>query len=261
MARNTVSSDDLFTVCAHQYGYAESVARVLSNLLFWSQFAQNYFRGHIGIYKTDGELARELHKHPKTVGRLLREVSAPAEKDKPRAVFHTRYGPKPGAPGGRVRWLFRTELGDQIIEAAKARAEARLSQKSRRQNAATGRREMQGSATPKRFDRSPQYAATHIRQNHFSNSRTDTLSSAEAERETPNSYEEKESREGIERLVRCWKTVCEECNRPELAWRTSEVRRWSAGLGKFIHERGVADMSDENSYGSAPGPCQRLRLY
>ena len=60
MARNTVSSDDLFTVCAHQYGYAKSVARVLSNLLFWSQFAQNYFRGHIGIYKTDGELAENF---------------------------------------------------------------------------------------------------------------------------------------------------------------------------------------------------------
>jgi hypothetical protein len=161
MTRSIASTDDLFAVCADRYGYPEPAARVLSDVLYWSQFPQHHLRGQLGIFKTDGELARELHKHPKTVGRLLRKVCAPAESGKPDAVFLTRYAPKPWHPSGRVRWLFRTELGDEIIAYALERAEVRLSRKrSRKQNAATGRRDMHRSAASKRSDRSPQYAAT-----------------------------------------------------------------------------------------------------
>jgi len=256
MARNIVSTDDLFAVCTESYGYKEPIARVLSNVLFWSQLAQHYFHGHLGIYKTDAELARDLHKHPKTVGRLLRHVSAPAEKEKPRTVFHTRYGPKPGAPGGRVRWLFRTELGNEIIDAAKAHAKARLSRKSRKQNAATDRREMQQSAAPMRGERSPQNVATHIKQKDFSDSQTESLSFAEAEREKPASYEkEKKLREEIKseteesrvkRFVSLWNLACEERNRPELAWHPSDVGLWSQKLSTFIQERDIAQRSDED---------------
>jgi hypothetical protein len=246
MAPNVVSSDDLFAVCGHQYGYPEPVARVLSKVLFWSQFAEHQLGGQLGFFKTDAELAGELRKHPKTVGRLLREVCAPAEIEKRGTVFRTRYAPKPWHPSGRVRWLYRTELGDAIIDAAKAHAMGRLSRKTGKQNAATDRREMHRSASPKRCDRSPQNVATYIEQKDSSESHSDSLSSGEAERETPNSHNEKEVRGGIERLVRLWKTVCEELKRPELVWRPSEVRQWSSRLNTFIKERGLTEMSDEN---------------
>src|SRR5262245_44196943 len=244
MTRNTVSTDDLFAVCVNQHGYSEPVARVLSNVLFWSQFPQYHLRGRLGIFKTDAELARDLHKHPKTVGRLLREVCAPADIVKRGAVFSTRYAPKPGQSSGRVRWLFRTELGDEIIDEAKARAKARLSRKTRKQNAATDRREMQGSAAPKRCERLPQNAATYIEQKHLSDSQTENLSSSEAERETSNFGDE--IWEEIEKLARFWKTACEECNRPTLAWRPSEVTHWSPQLRKFIREMAVTELSDED---------------
>jgi len=239
-----VSENDLFAVCAHQYGYSEPLARVLSNVLFWSQFPGHRVRGQLGIFKTDAELAKDVHKHPKTVGRLLREVCAPAEIVKRGAVFSTRYAPRPWDPSGRVRWLFRTELGNEIIDAAKTLAKARLNRKTRKQTAATDRREMQRSSASKRCERSPQIAATHIIQRDCSDSQTETLSSGEAERET-DSYEEKDSREGIEKFASFWNTACEECNRPKLAWRPSEVSKWSAGLGKFIQEMGVFRAADE----------------
>src|SRR6478735_7893972 len=78
-----------------------------------------------------------------------------------------------------------------------------------------------------------------------SESHSESLSSAEAERETE-SYEEKGFPEGIERFASFWKTACEECNRPTLAWRPSEVRGWSSKLSKFIQEMGVAGTSDED---------------
>ena len=87
MARKIVSDDDLFDVCADRYGYTEPLGRTLSNVLFWSQFAQHRLRRQLGFFKTDAELARDIHKHPKTVGRLLREVCAPAENEKRGAVF------------------------------------------------------------------------------------------------------------------------------------------------------------------------------
>jgi hypothetical protein len=245
MMPNTASTDDLFAVCVDHYAYSEPVAGVLSKVLFWSQFPQYRLRGRLGIFKTDAEIAKDVRKHPKTVGRLLRKVCAPAESGKSNAVFLTRYAPKPWHPSGRVRWLFRTELGDEIIDAAKALAKARLSRKSRKQNVATGRSELHRPAASKRSDRSPRYAATHIKQKHYTDSQTETLSSVEAERETE-SYEEKGFPEGIERFARLWKTACEECDRPRLAWRPSEVRRWSSELSTFIQEMGVAETPDED---------------
>ena len=231
MARNIVSTDDLLAVCVDQYGYSEPLGRVLSNVLFWSQFAEHHLGSQVGFFKTDAELARDLHKHPKTVGRLLRKVCAPAESGKSDAVFFMRYAPRPWDHSGRVRWLFRTELGAEIIDAAKARSEARLSRKNRKQNAAIGRIEMHRSTAPKRCGRSPQNAATHIKQKDFSNSQEQTLSLSD-ERETPEFYEEKESREGlkIEKFASLWKTACEEVSRPTLTWRPSEISRWSADL-------------------------------
>ena len=43
-----------------------------------------------------------------------------------------------------------------------------------------------------------------------------------------------------------WNLTCEECNRPELAWHPSEIRRWSAKLSEFIQEVGLADMSKDD---------------
>src|SRR5262245_39416083 len=108
MTRDIASSDDIFAVCATSYDYPEPIARVLSHTLYWSQHPKHELAGQLGIYKTDAELAKELHKHPKTIGRLLRQVCSPVGSDKPRPVFHTRYAPMPSQYSGRVRWLFRT---------------------------------------------------------------------------------------------------------------------------------------------------------
>ena len=114
--KQLASRDDLFAVCADRF--PEPVARVASILLFWSQLAQHHFRGRLGIYKTDADIAAEIRKHPKTAGRLVVKVCALPGTTFASDLFVMAYGPKPRAHSGRVRWLFRTALGDQLIDKA-----------------------------------------------------------------------------------------------------------------------------------------------
>jgi hypothetical protein len=246
---NNPTASDFFEVCLRHF--PEPQARVASELLFWSQFAEHTFRGRTGFYKENRELGEKIGKHPKSVGRILRKFCALVGEDRPDALFIIDHGPKPRARSGRVRWLSRTPRGDELVIAAqkfaaeRQLAAARRGRKTRGQNVAIEEHKAGLSVSAKGPDRSPQNVATHLKQKHFSDSQTDTLSSAEAERETE-SYEEKGFPEGIERFARLWKTVCEECNRPTLAWRPSEVRGWSSKLSKFIQEMGVAETPDED---------------
>jgi hypothetical protein len=246
---NNPTASDFFEVCLRHF--PEPQARVASELLFWSQFAEHTFRGRIGFYKENRELGEKIGKHPKSVGRTLRKFCALVGEDRPDALFIIDHGPKPRARSGRVRWLIRTPRGDELVIVAQTLAAERqlaaaLRLKTRRRNAAIGEHKTGPSVSAKGPDRSPQYAATHLEQKNFSDSQTDTLSLAE-ERETPDFYEEKESREEIkiEKFASFWKTACEECNKPTLAWRPSEVSLWSPGLGKFIQEMGIAETPDE----------------
>src|SRR5206468_2390684 len=100
------SSSDLFQVCL-QY-FTEPEARVASEVLFWSQFAEHEVRGRVGFFKEDRELGEAIGKHPKSVGRTLIKLCAKLGEDNPEALFIVEHGPKPWAKSGRVRWLFRT---------------------------------------------------------------------------------------------------------------------------------------------------------
>jgi hypothetical protein len=110
------TASDFFAVCLRHL--REPEARVASELLFWSQFAEHKFRGRTAFYKEDRELAEKLGKHPKSVGRTLRKFCALGGEDRPDALFIIDHGPKPRARSGRVRWLIRTPRGDEFVSAA-----------------------------------------------------------------------------------------------------------------------------------------------
>jgi hypothetical protein len=54
------TSPDLFLVCRQHL--SEPVARVASELLFWSQCGHNKLRGRKGFYKEDADLASVIGK-------------------------------------------------------------------------------------------------------------------------------------------------------------------------------------------------------
>ena len=192
MPRSNPTASDFFAVCLRHL--PEHQARVASELLFWSQFAEHKFRGRTAFYKEDRELAEKLGKHPKSVGRTLRKFCALAGEDRPDALFIIDHGSKPWARSGRVRWLTRTPRGDELVGAAQKFATERelaaaRRRKTRAQRAAIEEHKMGLSVSARGPDHSPQNVATHIKQKDFSNSQTEALSLAEAEREKAASYE------------------------------------------------------------------------
>ena len=82
------TSSDLFKVCRRYL--KEPQARVASELLFWSQFAEHEFRGRVGFYKEDRELAEAIGKHPKSVGRTVITICAKPGEDKSEVSLHHR---------------------------------------------------------------------------------------------------------------------------------------------------------------------------
>jgi hypothetical protein len=98
-------------------------------VLFWLQFSRHKLKGRPGIYKEDIELAEKLGGHPKTYGRLVRDLvttGTPRSKKLKlsQPLFEVSYGPKPGQRSGRVRWIFATLSSAKCIEdAANARQE------------------------------------------------------------------------------------------------------------------------------------------
>ena len=178
------TSSDLFKAC-RQY-FSEPEAQVASELLFWSQFAEHEFRGRIGFFKEDRELADKIGKHPKSIGRTLRKLGARVGEEMPDALFILDYGPKPWARSGRVRWLFRTPRGDELVIAAQElAAAARSRRKKREQDAAIEGHQTNRPISAKGAHRSPQTAATLIEQMNCSDLPTEVLSSEEGEKKTP----------------------------------------------------------------------------
>jgi hypothetical protein len=243
----------LFQICLRYFSVP--VATVASDLLFWSQCGHNKLRGREGFYKEDAELVEAIGKDRSSIRRALSPICAKVGEDRPDALFEMDHGPKPGQRSGRVRWLFRKPRGDELIKEALLLAQAR---EEKRQRSATKRGRKPQSIRPNWMGRSAQNERT-LYQKDLSEGRSEILSSAKAEREKTDSYEkrkkfreeiksekETESREEIKRLVRLWNTVCEEGNRPMLAWHPSEVGRWSTKLSEFVQELGLADMSDED---------------
>jgi len=239
------TTSDLFQVCRRYF--SEPEARVASELLFWSQFAEHEFRGRIGFFKEDRELADKIGKHAKSIGRTLRKFGARVWEEMPHALFVLDYGPKPWARSGRVRWLFRTPRGDELVIEAQELAEAaRSRQKKREQDAPIEGHQTNRPIRAKRAHRSPQTAATLIEQIDSSDLPTDVLSFAEREKKTPDSFKEKKFQEEVRRLEKLWATACNECGHAPLRWLPSEVRRWHTGLIEFCQEMRLAEITDED---------------
>ena len=188
------TSSDLFKVCRRYL--KEPQARVASELLFWSQFAEHEFRGRVGFYKEDRELAEAIGKHPKSVGRTVITICAKPGEDKSESLFIIDHGPKPKARAGRVRWLFRTKRGDELVSEAEEYSAARL-RKKRERVAAIVEHQTSQPIRVNCVDRSPQNVATHIEeQMNASNSLAENLSSVRKQRETPDLSKEKNFRKG-----------------------------------------------------------------
>ena len=227
------------------------VARVASILLFWSQLAQHHFRGRLGIYKTDADIAAEIRKHPKTAGRLVVKVCALPGTTFASDLFVMAYGPKPRAHSGRVRWLFRTALGDQLINKALELAGAR---RQRKHPAAIGGNKSVSPVTAKCSYRSPQNAATPYLHKDDADLRSqEHLSLAELQKEKPDLTKEKRLQEELKKLEALWNRACTECGQVTLVWPPSEVRRWSAKLIELIEVLRLGELSDDEL-------LKRLRL-
>ena len=117
------TTPDLFQVCRRYF--SEPVARVASEVLFWSQCGRGKLRGREGFYKEDADLVKAIGKDASSIRRALTRICAKVGEDRPEALFEIAHGPKPGQRSGRVRWLFRKPRGDEMIREALLLAEAR----------------------------------------------------------------------------------------------------------------------------------------
>jgi hypothetical protein len=161
--------NDLFKVCRRHF--REPVARVASELLYCSQYAQYKLRGRPGFYKEDAELAEDIGKSPSSIRRALWCVCAKASEectDDP--LFLVAYGPRPWERSGRSRWLHITTRGKELIREALLIAKAR---DEKRQNAYTDRSGKARSVRRDCMDRSAQNGRTLLfrktLQNHIQN--------------------------------------------------------------------------------------------
>jgi hypothetical protein len=247
------TTPDLFQICRRYY--SEPVARVASELLFWSQCGCNKLRGREGFFKEDADLVRDIGKHASSIRRTLSRICTKVGEDRPGALFEIAHGPRPWERSGRVRWLFRMPRGDEMIREALLLAEAR---DQRRQNYATDRSASRGPVKRVRTHRSAQnertlYIQKDISESH-SESRSESLSTKQERREKNQpKYLKKEDREKLDRFVERWNVVCKECNEPMLAWLPSDIERLATRLIEVIHHLGIAEMPDEDL-------LKRLRL-
>ena len=251
------TTPDLFQVCRRDH--PEWVARVGSELLFWSQFGHNKLRGRDGFFKEDTDLSQVIGKDASSIRRALARICAKVGEDRPQALFEIDHGPKPGQRSGRVRWLFRKPRGDELIREALLLAQAR---KEKRQRSATNRSGKAQPVTPDSTHRSAQNERTLYIQKNFSESHSESLSSTQKQREKTNSellkeksgkdLKEKDSEE-LTRFKTLWNTICSECKEPTLAWLPSDVDCWAGKLVEVIRHLGIPEMPDEEV-------SKRLRL-
>ena len=238
----------LFQVCRQHF--SEPVARVASEVLFWSQCGHYKLRGREGFFKEDAELAPAIGKDASSIRRALSHICAKVGENRPEALFEIDHGPKPGQRSGRVRWLFRMPRGDEMIREALLLAEA---SHRKRRNARNNGSKTPLPVTPDWTQRSAQSERTLYTQKDFSKSQSECLSSKQGKREKPRSdllkeksREEKEN-DGKEltRFVNHWNAVCTECNEPTLAWLPSDVERLAQRLVEVIRQLRIPEMPDE----------------
>jgi hypothetical protein len=251
------TTPDLFQVCRRHF--SRPVAEVGADLLFWSQCGHNKFRGRAGFFKEDAELVQAIGKHASSIRRALARIFAKVGEDRPEALFEIAHGPKPGQRSGRVRWLFRKPLGDEMIREALLLAKAR---DEKRQNARTNRSIKPQSVAPDSSDRSAQIERT-LYQKNLTESQSDALSSTPERREKTKLEFLKENRkelkieendnEELKRFVDHWNAVCTECNEATLAWLQSDIERRATRLVEVIRHLGIPEMPDEEL-------SKRLRL-
>jgi hypothetical protein len=234
---------DLVRVCRRYYTRAE--AEVAGELLYWSQFAEHTLRAgeRVGFYKEDADLADAIGKHPSSIHRALSTVCAKPGEERPETLFIIKHGPRPWERSGRVRWLFITSRGRELIGEAKQLADGR---DKKRQKAFTGRSGKTPPVSLDRKDQSAQNEPTLIEQNYPSESRAPFLSSKRVQRENPDSYMgKKEDQEAIQRVVSIWNATCLECKEPRLAWLPSDIQRLAPRLAEVIRHLQLAELSDE----------------
>jgi hypothetical protein len=247
---------DLFQVCRRDY--SEPVARVGSELLFWSQCGHNKLRGRPGFFKEDADLVKAIGKNASSIRRALSRICAKVGEDQADALFEIAHGPKPGQRSGRVRWLFRTPRGDEMIREALRLAEARREVRS----ASINRGGKAQSVKRDWMDRSAQNERTLYKKN-SSESQSDALSSTPERREKTKLEFLKENRkelkieendkEELKRFVDHWNAICTECNEPTLAWLQTDIERLAIQLVEVIRHLGIAKLSNEEL-------SKRLRL-
>jgi hypothetical protein len=79
MSKERATTPDLFQVCRRYF--PEWVARVGSELLFWSQCGHNKLRGREGFYKENAELVQVIGKDASSIRRALSRICAKAGED------------------------------------------------------------------------------------------------------------------------------------------------------------------------------------
>ena len=218
----------LFQVCKQEL--SEPVARVASCCLFWSQHAKHKFKGRLAIYKTDKELALEIGKHWKTVGRLLLTVCTHKNSIPAISLFEAYYGSKPYASGGRVRWLIPTPKGHAFI--AKA-LEMRADRDAKKNNAATTKNKTLPPLPANCSDQLPHSVAI-LSKILLKANPTEVLSMEVDPEKVSSSTSGKELQGEVKRIVSAWNQVCEKNKRVDLIWKPRAVNRLTDDLQETV---------------------------
>jgi hypothetical protein len=260
------SENDIFRICRKKY--PEGVARVASVALYWTQFAKHRFHGKLGIYKTDADLGDAIGRHGKTAGTNPLKVCMPLGQNNATALFEVSYGPKAGQDGGRCRWLFLTQQGEQIIKAA---LEDRVARKDAKRG---GRVRRGGSHEPDSVpsddvvtgqsadvvsgSRRPGITPT-LNTEHFSPIHSVHLSSRAQREISVEDRQEEEKAEALKRITGLWETACKRCGREDLVWRPSHVNRFADQFLEITLSRHVKTMRDEELLDRLTLLCGNLR--
>ena len=251
------TTPDLFQVCRRCF--PEWVAKVGAELLFWSQCGHNKLRGRAGFFKEDADLIKAIGKNASSIRRALSRICAKVGEDQADALFEIAHGPKPGQRSGRVRWLFRTPRGDEMIREALRLADARQRRCDTRPPIGAERHNQSGEIAPT----GQRKMSAPYNQKNSSESQSDALSSTPERREKTKLEFLKENRKelkieendkrGIKKFVNHWNAICTECNEPTLAWLQTDIERLAIQLVEVIRHLGIDKLSNEEL-------SKRLRL-
>ena len=241
MPKDRATTPDLVRVCRRYYTRPE--AEVAAEVLYWSQFAKHKLRGadRIGFFKEDAELAETIAKDRSSIRRALASICAKPGEERPETLFIREHGPRPWERSGRVRWLFRTPRGHELISEALLLSASR---EGKRQKASTGRSDKTRPMSADCTERSAQNEPTLIKQNHYSESQPESLSSPRNEREK-SEPELQDKNQEVEKVATIWNEACHASGETSLVWLPTEVKRFSAGLAEIIDVMRLDELSNE----------------